>query len=436
MKLPELFRSFEQVTLLAERIVEHRTGTPASSRLTALDGLRGVAALVVVLHHLLLVATPFLKSTGGTAPGSVYWWISETPLKLFSAGVEAVLVFFVLSGLVVALPALGRKGFSWAGFLSGRMVRLYLPVWASLAVGTLLIWLLPRNDSTVTDGTWVDNSNATSTGLGTLLDQASLTRTSYDVNNVLWSLRWELIFSVLLPLFIVLAILVRRYWVVALGVALSLSIVGSLLSMDALRYLPTFFIGTLMAVRLAAIREWSVRRLTRPRARLWGFGLIALSVLAVTAGWIVRPIAPSGSIQSIVISQFALLGAAGLVLSSITVGLFRSALNSRGCQWLGRVSFSLYLVHVPIIATLTFLLGDQRWWIVALLTIPAALLVAWGFHWAVERPSHRLARRVSAGVTNLIERFRASRPDAPSAPPAASGAPESAPSSPMLAHTR
>jgi peptidoglycan/LPS O-acetylase OafA/YrhL len=432
MKLPVSFRSFETVTLLAERPVERRASARAPSRLTALDGLRGVAALVVVLHHLLLVATPFLKSAGGTAPGSVYWWISETPLKLLSAGSEAVLVFFVLSGLVVALPALNRKSFSWAGFLSGRMVRLYLPVWASLAIGTLLIWLLPRNDSAVTDGTWVDSSNATSTALGTLLDQASLTRASYDVNNVLWSLRWELIFSVLLPLFIVLALVVRRHWAVAIGVAFSLSIVGSLMDVDALRYLPTFFIGSLMAVRLDAVREWSARRLGRPRARLWGFGLVAFSVLAITAGWVALPIAPSGSIQNIVLSQLALLGAAGLVLASIAVRPLRRALDSRGCQWLGRVSFSLYLVHVPIIATLTFLLGDQRWWLVALLTIPVALLVAWGFNRVVERPSHRLARRVSAGVTNLIERFRAGGsdvqgPDVQSAPPAADGAPASSP---------
>lgn len=365
-----------------------------------------MAALVVVLHHLFLVATPFLKSAGGTAPGSLYWWVAETPLKLFSAGSEAVLVFFVLSGLVVALPALAKKSFSWAGFLSSRMVRLYLPVWASLAIGTLLIWLLPRNDSAVTNGTWIENSNATSVGLGALLSQASLTRASYDVNNVLWSLRWELIFSVLLPLFIVLALVVRRFWAVTIGVAFVLGVVGSFLNLDALRYLPTFFVGTLMAVRLDAIREWAVRRRTRPRARLWGLCLVAVSVLAITGGWIALPIAPSGSILNVMFSQLALLGAAGLVLSAIVVRHVHGALDSRGCQWLGRVSFSLYLVHVPIIATLSFLLGDARWWLVALLTVPLALLVAWGFNRAIERPSHHLARWVSRFVGTLIERFR------------------------------
>ena len=174
---------------------------------------------------------------------------------------------------------------------------------------------------------------------------------------------------------------------------------------------------------------------------MWGFGLVALSVLAITGGWIALPIAPSGSIQNSLLSQLALLGAAGLVLSSIAVRPLRRALDSSGCQWLGRVSFSLYLVHVPIIATLTFLLGDERWWLVALLTIPSALLVAWGFNRVVERPSHRLARWVSTAVTTLIQRFRVTRSDVQSAdvqsaPPAADGAPASAPSSPTLSRTR
>ena len=72
------------------------------------------------------------------------------------------------------------------------------------------------------------------------------------------------------------------------------------------------------------------------------------------------------------------------------------------------------------------LLGDERWWLVALLTVPSALLVAWGFNRVVERPSHRLARWVSTAVTTLIERFRVTRSDVQSAdvqsaPPAADG---------------
>src|SRR6195952_2318571 len=108
---------------------ESRGRSASTGRLPALDGLRGVAATVVVFHHVYPIARPFLEpSTHAWAAGSPWWVISSTPVKLLSAGSESVLVFFVLSGLVVPLPLLGgRRG--WAGFFASRLVRLYLPVW-------------------------------------------------------------------------------------------------------------------------------------------------------------------------------------------------------------------------------------------------------------------------------------------------------------------
>jgi peptidoglycan/LPS O-acetylase OafA/YrhL len=382
-------------------------GKKRGSRLASLDGLRGVAALVVVFHHLYLVAEPVLRQQGGTGVGSVLWWISQTPLKLLTAGSEAALVFFVLSGLVVALPALKPGGFSWAGFLTGRLARLYLPVWASLVIGTAFILLLPRSDSVITQGTWMDKAQATSVGWGSIFTEASLTTGSYPINNVLWSLRWELVFSVLLPLFVALAILLSRYWVIALAVVCAVSTLGAINEVDALRYLPVFFIGTLMAVRLEAIREWTQRRLLRPRAGLAGVTLVAASLLLLIGEWMLRPLFPVGSVVNTLLSQSSVLGAAGLVLAAIAVRPVRSVLEARGIQWLGKVSFSLYLVHIPILASLTFLFGDDRWWLVAILTLPLALLAAWGFHWVVERPSHRLARSITGVVTARLETHRA-----------------------------
>ena len=336
--------------------------------------------MVVVLYHLYLVAEPVLRRQGGSGVGSPLWWVSQTPLKLMTAGSEAVLVFFVLSGLVVALPALKPGSFSWSGFLSGRLARLYLPAWASITIGTLLIWLIPRHASAVGRGTWMDSSQATSTSWSTLLTQASLTGASYDLNNVLWSLRWELLFSVLLPLFVAVAIFTARYWMVALGAAIALSTIGVLVGIDGLRYLPVFFIGTLMAVRLDAIREWTRRRRLRARSTLWGMVLTGGALLLLICQWILRPVVPTGSVADMLLAQLSVLGAAGLVLAAIGVPPVRAALEARATQWLGRVSFSLYLIHMPLLATLTFMLGDDRWWLVALITVPLSVLAAWGFN--------------------------------------------------------
>ena len=105
-------------------------------RLTALDGLRGLAAFVVVLHHITLIATPLIQPAAGTTAPlfGLWWWLENTPLKLLSAGRESVLVFFVLSGVVVVLPALKRVDFSWPGLIASRLIRLLLPAWAAIAL--------------------------------------------------------------------------------------------------------------------------------------------------------------------------------------------------------------------------------------------------------------------------------------------------------------
>ena len=108
------------------------------------------------------------------------------------------------------------------------------------------------------------------------------------------------------------------------------------------------------------------------------------------------------------LAQLPVVGATGLVLSAVAVPAVRRALDRAAFQWLGRISFSLYLIHIPIIATLSFVLGDGNWVIVALLTIPLSLLSALAFHWVIERPVHSLARRTSRAVAAKVARLRRS----------------------------
>lgn len=95
------------------------------------------------------------------------------------------------------------------------------------------------------------------------------------------------------------------------------------------------------------------------------------------------------------------VGAIGVVVLAIGSPLARRVLETRWSQWLGRVSFSLYLVHVPVITALGYLLGERRWWLVILLALPASLLLSALFHRVVEVPTHRLARGVGRRMARL-----------------------------------
>lgn len=74
------------------------------------DGLRGVAAVVVLIHHSLLtvpsLASAYYPTTVTAIAWSKSWLITYTPLHLIWAGTEAVCLFFILSGFVLTLPTL------------------------------------------------------------------------------------------------------------------------------------------------------------------------------------------------------------------------------------------------------------------------------------------------------------------------------------------
>jgi peptidoglycan/LPS O-acetylase OafA/YrhL len=394
------------VVIVAEHLkARSRTSEPSSGRLIALDGLRGIAALVVVLHHLYQIARPFIEPAAHAwAPGSLWWFISATPIKLLSAGSESVLVFFVLSGVVVPLPLLARGARGWFGFFCARLVRLYVPVWASLVFAGILIAITPHPPSSVTPGSWVERTNGTKASIGLLFSEAGLVRKSFSSNSVLWSLTWEVIFSVALPVFMLLALLLRRFWLPTALVCVALTFVGKVINADALLYLPVFFLGTLIAVNLDALRSWAWRR--RTNAGWLGWTVFGLSLLAIVTSWMLRPLIPAGTVVSDALGCLTPIGAGGLVLCAIVFRPARAGLSTRAPQWLGRVSFSLYLTHLPILVAFVYLFGDRNWGLVALVGIPVSLAAAYLFFRFVEAPSHRLAQRVGRFASTVSVSLR------------------------------
>lgn len=353
----------------------------SSPRITSLDGLRGLAALGVVLYHLSLLAHPALSA-------STWAWMTQSPLKVLFPGTEAVLVFFVLSGLVVALPAL-RPGFSWRRYYPARLLRLYVPVLGALVFATILILVLPRDPSTMPEGSWMRDAQASEVTPAAFLAEASLLPESYDIDNVLWSLRWELFFSLLLPLFVWFALRCRRASIPLAVLAMLATVAGRLLEIDALVYFPVFLLGTIIAINVDAIRAFAERRDSH---WLWP-GVAVLSIALLLASWFARPLVAGGIEIADLLWGLAGIGAFGVVVVTIAWRRARTVLERPSAQWLGRISFSLYLVHAPILGTLGYLFGMERWWLTCVIGLPLSIVVGAVFHRWVERPSHDWARR-------------------------------------------
>ena len=112
--------------------------TTAAGHYKELDSLRGLAALTVMVHHILLVLPAFTLPYASAMPGLV-WLIRFTPLGIIMAGREAVIFFFVLSGFVLALPFLRQQTvLPYGPFAIKRIFRIYPPYLIAVAFAILM----------------------------------------------------------------------------------------------------------------------------------------------------------------------------------------------------------------------------------------------------------------------------------------------------------
>ena len=207
---------------------------------------------------------------------------------------------------------------------------------------------------------------------------------------VLWSLKWEVIFSLLLPIAVYGAS--RRLSVALLQAAILLlvTIYGSdstVSSLGYLLYLPMFGIGALMA------HQHDLLSAAGRRLNGWTGCLLALGgVVLLMFSWTAQDQSRAAYRPALVV------GAALLVFSFGYWRGGRSLGETRVLQWLGRRSFSLYLVHYPIVVGSAFLLGSHSRYAFAV-AIPLALVVADLFFRGCEGPSHRTTRYVKTLLT-------------------------------------
>jgi peptidoglycan/LPS O-acetylase OafA/YrhL len=281
----------------------------------------------------------------------------------------------------------------WLGYYPRRLVRLYVPTWAAIGLAAVLAHLVHRHGVAGFSNwlAWHDNP----TWHGVTKD-AELLKGTDGLNGPLWTLRWEMWFSLLLPFYVVLARVGRRASLIKVLIMLDLIAVGMHIGRFWLVYLPIFGIGSAIAGDLD--RVWTLAAWLRGR---WvtsvGLLLVALALLDYRSLRLLDgPLSPTDA--AIPIATAA--GAGLLVLLVLTSGAPRWLCSSPPAQWLGKVSFSLYLVHEPIVVSVALLLGKgTSIYVVAAIAIPLCLLAAWLFQLVVEGPAHDLSQRIGRAIS-------------------------------------
>lgn len=347
-------------------------------RLHRLDGLRGVAALVVVIHHCLLTSAALARPYFD-APAQGPWATAlvRTPLHLMWDGSAAVTVFFVLSGFVLTRATQSRR-VRWLMFDAQRLVRLYLPTWIATILAVAFALAVPRRHYSGASAWMLVHEVSIRGSL-----KGCLTLWHPDgLISPLWSLKWEVLFSLLLPLYLGISRLVSRAWPAVPFACAVIAYVGDRTGHESLVYLPIFLCGVVMAHRLDDVR--------RVASRVGQVGLVVAGLALIHLPWAFDP----GRIHHVGVITLPTLGAPLLLAACLVPGSTTAFLDARWAQWLGRISFSLYLTHEPLAVSLSVLGLPPVAVVVA--GVPLSLALAAAFYRWVEHPTHLIARRIPA----------------------------------------
>ena len=343
-----------------------------------LDGLRGVAALMVIWYHVF----------------EGYAFAGGTTIDTFNHGYLAVDFFFILSGFVIGYAYDDRwgKNFTMKDFIKRRLIRLHPMVIMGAIVGAITFYI---QGSVQWDGTHIGISMVMLSLLCTIFFIPAMPGVGYEVrgngemfplNGPCWSLFFEYIGNILYALFIRrLSNKALTIVVVLLGVALaSFAIfnvsgygnIGVGWTLDGVN-----FIGGLLRMLFPFSMGMLLSRNFKPmklRGAFWICTLVMIALFAVPYLEGTESICTNGIYEAFcIIIDFPILlwiGASGTTTDKKSTQI---------CKFLGDISYPIYVIHYPfmylfyawLIKNQLFTLGET--WQVALCVYAWNILFAY-----------------------------------------------------------
>ncbi len=339
----------------------------ASTKFTLVQALRGIAALWVVLFH--AAEGKHIESIRAATPT----WLFDA---VFESGHFGVSIFFALSGFVIAHSLRNADATPrYVGkFIVRRSIRLDPPYWATIALVIAQQLIEARIKGTAAP----DISGAQL--LAHLFYAQDLTGYP-QISVVFWTLCFEIQFYLGFMLLLMVERMIggRAGWIVRavmFGAALAgaLQLYKGLPGGIALIMWHAFFVGVAAYWAGQGSRAW--------------LGALAVLVVVIFVG------RSTGDMMS--------AATAVLLYLAFRTGRTTTMMAGRSLQWLGMISYSLYLTH-------NIFTGSSYWALrkimppglasetVQLVLVTAICLIgAYALWWLIERPAHDFAKRIGA----------------------------------------
>jgi peptidoglycan/LPS O-acetylase OafA/YrhL len=381
------------VALLTATLLARRAALPdASGRFLAIDGLRGYLAFAVFVHHTNLWEPAVATGRWGHSTSWVFTHFGE----------DGVAVFFMVTGFLFTTRLLDSRSrpLDWGRLLLSRVTRLF-PMYAVAVllmfavVGHATGWRLQVPLPTLLDDAW--------RWLGFVIFGArnlnGFHETALVMSWVVWTLRYEWLFYLMLPLLgLLLGTRVPRLYL-AFGLACLAGFLAWHPPWHKVVVILPLFLGGIAAAFL--VRVDAIRRVGGHRWTGWlGWGLVAWVLTLHESVY-------GGFFRQALLALLFLLVACGNDLLGV--------LRLKGSRLLGEISYSLYLLHgIVLYVVFTFVVGRDTaatwpvvgFWSFAILLTPFMVLLSYAtFRW-VEAPWMARTARINAWLQRSLRRSR------------------------------
>jgi peptidoglycan/LPS O-acetylase OafA/YrhL len=368
---------------------------------TSADGLRGLAALNVVIAHFFVGFWPKVLfpvygnlQINPSDPSGLEKVLGWPVITFFFNGHFAVMIFFVLSGYVLATPAVENDFQRIRQRFWGRYLRLNIPVAAACTISWCVLWLglyASPEAALVSNSKWLARFFQADVSFLRLLNVAVIQGLLADaiLLSPLWTLRIEFIGSMMLLATLMLSPKNRQTSCLLLvGIAIVAAWPNDVL------FLMCFFAG--------ALCNWVT------------VGPTAARVLLVL-GFVFGSYQPYGvdyMLPELTREPKTLYNAIGGVCLTLAVcrgGALRAVLSSAIVQYLGKVSYSLYLVHTIVLCSIaSYIVSVLGVGVLGLsfafaVYIPVTFVVSHVFTDTVDRFAVRIGHRFAKSISSSMD---------------------------------
>ncbi|HYE53315.1 MAG TPA: acyltransferase [Chitinophagaceae bacterium] len=356
-------------------------------RIPELDGLRGIAILLVVSFHYISN-----QLTGRTDP------VSRVLQKATGFGWVGVDLFFILSGFLIGNILIANKHSSnyFKTFYIRRLVRI-VPNYFLLLVVFLVIW----NTAYFSNNYFITSHNVIPAWSYFLMVHNFFMAAAHSLGNdalsITWSIGIEEQFYLFFPFIVYFA--GRKYlpWILALLVAAAI-VFRAQFDHWIPRYvlLPSRMDGLSLGFMVAFLYHYDLLQpYKRTLVRLLP---VAAGVVVLICGLLYARYGDLGVAKH---TLFALIFSIALVMALLAPSSWYGAfLRNTMLTWIGVISYSLYLFHYLVLGICHHVTGQDnigiqnRWDIlVTIVAFAISLLLSWGIYNTLEKPMVRLGKR-------------------------------------------